>query len=201
MEKDQVVIFGCGGHSRSVVDVLLSYRMDVSLVFVDAGAQEGELLFGFPVLSEFELKRHSFFFAIGDNEKRRKKFEETGDSRLISIISPKASIGLRAQLGRGVFVGNFAHVGPEAKIGDNTILNNGCVVEHEVVVGNHCHIGPRAAISGRCRIGDRVFVGVGAVIKDGISICSDVTIGAGAVIVRDIQEPGTYVGCPGKKMH
>lgn len=200
MQKDQIVIFGCGGHSRSVADVLLSDRPDACLIFVDEGAKENETLFGFPVVPTFRPENHPYFFAIGNNEKRQKKYEEVGPVGLIPIISPKASIGRQSNLGAGIFVGNHAHIGPEAIIGDNTILNTGCIVEHEVKIGMHCHIGPRAVISGRCKMGDRVFIGVGAVIKDGISICSDVIIGAGAVIVKPIQEPGTYIGCPGKKI-
>lgn len=33
-----------------------------------------------------------------------------------------------------------------------------------------------------------------------ITICNFVTIGAGAVVVKDITEPGTYVGNPIKKI-
>ncbi len=196
--KASIVIFGCGGHSRSVVDVLLSYQPDISLVFVDENAKKGEKLYGFDVVAEMDLNAHPYFFSIGDNEKRRKKFEEIGPSGLISILSLKAHFGRESKISLGVFVGNFAHVGPEASIGENTIINNGCIIEHEVKIGRHCHIGPRAVISGRCKIGDEVFVGVGAVIKDSISVCSNVVIGAGAVIVKDIVEPGVYVGVPGK---
>ena len=193
------IIFGCGGHSRSVTDILLSYRKDLSPVFIDEGAQVGEKLYGFPILSKIEGELGEFFFGIGNNEKRKAKYEEMGTSRLISIVSPYSYRGRESTLGKGVFIGNFSHIGPEAYIGDNTIVNNGATIEHEVVVGSHCHIGPRAVISGRCKIGDLVFVGVGAVIKDSISICSHVGIGAGAVIVKDITEPGVYIGCPGKK--
>lgn len=200
MSQKEIVIFGCGGHSRSVVDVLLSYQPNSSLLFVDEGAKADEFLYGFSVVRTSDLKENPYFFGIGNNEKRQKKFEEIGPSRLISIISPKAVIGWKAQLQTGCFVGNFAHIGPEVLVGENTILNNSCVVEHEVMIGKHCHIGPRAVISGRCKIGDRVFVGVGAVIKDFITICSDVVIGAGAVVVKNISEPGTYVGCPAKKL-
>lgn len=197
---EPIVIFGCGGHSRSVVDVLLSYQPHASLIFVDEGAKEGETLYGFPVLPTFDLSGKSYFFAIGNNEKREKIYREVGTAGLISILSPKTHIGREAMLSQGVFVGNFCHIGPEVKIGENTILNNGCIVEHEVVVGPHSHIGPRAVISGRSKIGSHVFIGVGATVKDGISICSHVTVGAGGVVVKQIVEPGVYVGCPTKKI-
>jgi UDP-N-acetylbacillosamine N-acetyltransferase len=200
LTDQEIIIFGCGGHSRSVVDVLLSDRPSARLIFVDEAAKPEETLFGFPVLCHFSKKEHQYFFAIGDNDKRQKKYLEIGPEHLLTIISSKAYLGRDIKLDKGVFAGNFVHIGPEATIGANTILNNACIIEHEVCIGSHCHIGPRAVISGRSKINDSVFVGAGATIKDFISVCSNVTIGAGAVIVKDITEPGTYVGCPGKRI-
>jgi serine acetyltransferase len=47
--------------------------------------------------------------------------------------------------------------------------------------------------------GDRVFVGIGASIVNNVSICDDVIIGAGGVVIKDIDEKGTYVGVPARK--
>jgi len=199
-EDSRVIIFGCGGHSRSVVDVLLSYKPGISLIFVDSQAKPKETLYGFDIITHIDSINLPYFFAIGSNERREEICQRIGSSRLISIISPKASLGKNSHLENGLFIGNFCHIGPEAQIGGNSILNNGCIVEHEVVIGKYSHIGPRAVISGRSRIGDRVFIGVGAVVKDSISICSNVIAGAGAVIVKDITDPGIYVGCPAKKI-
>ncbi len=40
------------------------------------------------------------------------------------------------------------------------------------------------------------MIGSGAIINQGIRICDDVKIGSGTVVIRDITEPGTYVGVP-----
>lgn len=199
-DKNKIVIFGCGGHSRSVTDVLLSVDPVAELLFVDPQAREGEQLFGCEVRREYRLQGERFFLAIGDNATRRDKLAELGEQHLISIISPTAHRGYRSTVEAGGFVGHFCHIGPEAVIGKNTILNTASVIEHEVVIGAHCHIGPNATVSGRCKIGASVFVGVGATVKDYLSICSDVTIGAGATVVRDIVEPGTYVGTPARRI-
>jgi len=199
--KERVIIWGCGGHSRSVVDVLLASRPSVELVFVDENAKDGELLYGFPVLREYQLDNEPFFLAIGDNQSRKQHLEQCNDTdRLISIISPNAHLGHRSMVAAGCFVGNFCHIGPEARIGTNTVLNNAAIIEHEVRIGEHCHIGPNATISGRCKIGDLVFVGVGTTVIDYISICSNVVIGAGSTVVTDIIEPGTYVGTPARRI-
>ena len=46
-------IFGYGGHSHSVVDVLLSCEQDIELIFVDKNAKNDEKLFNFAVVQIF----------------------------------------------------------------------------------------------------------------------------------------------------
>jgi len=197
---NKVIMFGCGGHSRSVVDTLLSVYQDVELVFVDNNAGDNEHRYGFPVLNRVPAGEWSYFIAIGDNEQRKNKFLEIGERNLITISSNRAYVSARSKIGSGCFIGNFSHVGPEVIIGANSIINTAAIIEHEVQVGKYCHIGPKAAVSGRCKIGDLVFVGVGATIKDYVTICSGVIIGAGAVVVKNITESGIYVGCPAKRI-
>jgi len=192
----KIVIFGCGGHSRSVADIALANNPDVLIVFVDVNAKDGETIYGFTVVKEYSDDSLPVFIAIGDNKNRKQKFEGLDGVTFASIVSSNAHIGRGAVLGEGCFVGNYCHIGPEVRIGDNTIINNASIVEHEVKVGCHCHIGPNVTISGRCIIGDLVFVGVGAKIKDYVKICSNVTIGAGATVVKNIDVPGIYVGTP-----
>jgi acetyltransferase-like isoleucine patch superfamily enzyme len=47
------------------------------------------------------------------------------------------------------------------------------------------------------RIGNRVSIGTNSTILP-VSICDDVVVGAGAVVTRDITEPGFYVGNPAR---
>lgn len=194
-----VIFFGCGGHARSAADLILSYKK-TKILFVDENARENEKILGCDVVRSYPLRGEDYFVAIGDNVKRKALFESLEGGKCISILSPRAYFGKESKIAKGCFIGNFCHIGPEVRIDDNTIINHGAVIEHEVQIGKHCHIGPNATISGRCTIGDLVFIGVGATIKDSISICSAVIVGAGATVVKDIVEPGTYVGTPARKL-
>jgi len=199
-----VIIFGCGGHSRSVVDVLLSYQKDCNIFFIDENASLDERIFNFPVMKYYNLIDEVIFIALGNNFERKQRYDflqnRKLDKNLINIISPLSYIGREVNIGLGCFIGNYCHIGPYATIGDNTVINHGASIDHEVIIGNHCHIGPNATISGRSKIGDLVFLGVGSTVVDKITICSNVTIGAGAVVVKDIMESGTYVGVPAVKV-
>lgn len=198
---DLLLIVGCGGHARSVADVaLLSGTLEI--IFWDSNARENETLFGFQVLSDKSIfdKHKTVFLGIGANHERAEFFGQFKEKNIINVVSDMAYVASTSTLARGVFVAHGAHIGPMAIIGDNTIINTHAVVEHECVIGVHSHISVNSSISGRCKIGDFVFVGAGAVVKDKISVCSNVTIGAGCVVVKDIIEPGIYVGSPARKI-
>jgi UDP-3-O-[3-hydroxymyristoyl] glucosamine N-acyltransferase len=68
------------------------------------------------------------------------------------------------------------------------------------VIGDYVTFSPGVNVSGNVNIGDNCYIGTNAVIREKINICSDVVIGAGGVVVKDITEPGVYVGNPVKKI-
>lgn len=76
-----------------------------------------------------------------------------------------------------------------AKIGRNCRLQEG--VNIGATSGSH-----EAAV-----IGDNCFFGSGAKIIGAVKIADDVAVGAGAVVTKDIAEPGTtWAGIPAKKI-
>lgn len=201
----KVVILGCGGHARSVADVLLELGTDVELVFVDENARAGERILGravYPAADVHgpELIDHKLVPAAGDNARRHALLATFRDRDIISVVSPRAYVSGFATMGRGCFVGNHSHVGPEAIVGNGTIVNTAAVVEHETVLGVSCHVGPGAVVCGRCRIGDRTFLGAGSTVRDGVTLGPDVVVGAGGVVTADLPEPGVYVGCPVRRI-
>ena len=199
-KKNDLVVYGCGGHARAVVDIYLSTYQDARIIFIDEEAKKDEEIFGFSVVTHFECSDEELFLAIGDNESRFKKARTINPIRLATIVSQRAYLGTDIFLDRGVFVGNYCHMACSTRIGLNTIINTGAIVEHETEIGCYCHIGPGAVIAGRVQLGDQVFVGAGSTIVDKVSVCSSVVIGAGSVVIDSIHEPGTYVGCPVRKI-
>ena len=50
-------------------------------------------------------------------------------------------------------------------------------------------------------MGEKTWIGIGSVVSNNIDICSDCMIGAGAVVVKNIDESGTYIGVPARKKY
>jgi len=62
------------------------------------------------------------------------------------------------------------------------------------------HISVGAIICGRVIIGDECFIGAGSVVKDNVKICNNVTVGANSLVIKDITQPGVYIGNPVKRL-
>ncbi len=170
-------------------------------MFVDESALENEKIFGFNVIKNLSINQYPCIIAIGDNEKRKKKFEEIESwANLISVVSNRAIIGHGCEVQSGSLVAHYCHIGPESHIDKNTIINTAAIIGHETIIGRHCHIGPNASISGRSKIRDMVFIGAGATVIDKINICSNVVVGAGATVIEDIVYPGVYFGTPARRI-
>jgi UDP-N-acetylbacillosamine N-acetyltransferase len=194
-------VLGFGGHARSVADVAVASGI-TQLVFVDANAKPGESFADCPAIVALPAKPEAgwqLFPASGDNTQRQEQVAHAG-LPVATLIAPTAYLGLRAEILSGAFIAHHAHIGPAARIGRGTIVNTGAQVDHESVIGDFSHVSVNATIAGRCRIGGFVMVGAGATVIDRIRICDNVTIGAGATVVRDIVEPGTYVGTPARRL-
>ena len=199
-----LVILGCGGHARSVADVAISCGYK-KIIFVDENAKSGEFIFGFPVFNEITndlFFDYDFFPGAGSSEKRIYQISMLKEKKMkvVSIISPLASLGLGAEILDGVFVGHHAHIGPQAKIGTGIIVNTASIIEHESVIDDYSHVSVNSVVAGRSYLGKNSMLGAGATIIDGIRVCDNVIIGAGAVVANDIDISGIYVGMPCRKI-
>lgn len=192
-QSETVYIIGCGGHARSVADVLISNGAK-SIVFVDKHGRPGETVLGFPVITELPEGISAVHVASGDNQTRA----NYGALNSVIIIAPDAYISDSCLIGEGSFIAHNAYCAVEAQIGKGCIINTGAVVEHQVIVGDYTHIAPNSTICGKCRIGSNVLVGAGTTIKPDINVGDNVIIGAGSVVVSDLIEPGIYYGVPAR---
>ena len=57
---------------------------------------------------------------------------------------------------------------------------------------------PGAIVSGNVTIYDLVYMGNNSSIREKLSVHSLTTIGMNSAVVKNIEYPGIYVGCPAK---
>ena len=198
---NRLVIIGAGGHGKVIADNAIKNGY-TNICFVDDHAT-GKCL-GFPVVGVCEdlhrLNDGNTDFVIGiGNNAIRKRIAEQYDLNWVTLIHPSAQIAVDVTVGKGTVIMAHAVVNTCAIIGEQCIINTGAVIEHDSVIENYVHTSPNVTLGGTVHIGESTDVGIGATVINNISICDHCIIGAGAVIVRNIVETGTYIGVPARK--
>lgn len=115
-----------------------------------------------------------------------------------SYVSSRAFVWHNVSIGENAFVFENNVLQHLVEVGDNTVLWSGNHVGHRSVIKDHVFIASHVVISGYCTIGEAGFMGVNSCVGDGISIGRDSVIGAGAVVVKNLDPRGVYVGNPAK---
>jgi len=192
-------IFGAGGFAREI-EADMGEKLNK---FVD-----GDFFTYDPLIKMFDIfdsKKYSLIITIGDPLKRYNKMTELVSSKNYShIINFYTHISSRAllldrdtiRIGRGSIICAGSILTTNIKLGNHSHINLNTTIGHDCEIGSFFTSGPGVNISGNCKIGKRVYIGSNSTVKEGVTICNDVTIGMNSGVVKDILEPGTYVGCP-----
>lgn len=199
---EAVILIGGGGHAKVIIDCIRAAGDRVAGI-LDDGLAPGSLVLDVPVLGKTEdfaqYRSHPFLIAIGNNAVRQ-KLARRMDVTWHTAIHPAAVVSPYAAIGAGTVVMPRAVVNAGALVGEHCIVNTGAIVEHDNRLGDFVHVSPGAALGGTVSLGEATHVGIGAAVKNNVRICGGCLIGAGAAVVKDITEPGTYVGVPARKL-
>jgi sugar O-acyltransferase (sialic acid O-acetyltransferase NeuD family) len=123
------------------------------------------------------------------------------ETKYFTHIHPSVQIlGDDVEINEGSIICAGTIITTNVKIGKHAHLNLQTTIGHDCEIGDYFTTAPGAKISGNCKIYDCVYVGTNASIKEKISIHSLTTIGSNATVVKNIEEPGIYVGVPSKKI-
>jgi len=185
-------LIGYGGHAREVMA-----QMGIKLTcFVD----DKYVVSGTKPLSEFDPNEYEVMIAVANSKDR---FDITQrlpkETKYFTWVHPTALImDDNIEIGEGSFIGSYSILTTNIKIGKHAILNRGNHIGHDCEIGDYFSAMPGSIVSGNVKIYDCVYMGNNSSIREKLSIHSLSTIGMNSSVVKHIEEPGTYVGCPVK---
>jgi acetyltransferase EpsM len=197
-----IVIYGAGGHGKSVLDLLNVLDTYQVIGFVDDGVPPGENIMGVPVLGNKDilpqLYRRGLRLAvnavggIGNVSIRQLVFQrmiEVGFDFPV-IAHHSAFIEPSAVLSPGVQVFPHAYVGSEVRVGFGSIVNTGAIVSHECILGDLVNISPGAILAGGVEVKDGSLIGMGVAINLQVRVGSGARIGNNATVNTDVPDGG-----------
>lgn len=193
--SNKIVFIGGGGHSLVCYDVLCQNK-DLNLIgFIDIKQdvvlkKVGCKYLGNDRVIKSLIKKDYFFFnAIGQiktPEKRIETFKKiiNSNGQFTTLISKNSFVSPMAKLGQGTILMNGCIVNAKSIIEENCIINTNAVIEHEVKIEPHVHIAPNATILGNVTIKSGSFIGAGAIIREGLTIQNNSVIPAGEKVMK-----------------
>ena len=195
----KLIIIGAGGHGKSVEFVAKFTNCWDEILFLDDENINTKVVGRFE--DRIKFIKEDFFVAIGSNPLRKtliRRLENEGFN-IVSIISPNSNI-TNSIIGIGSIVMNNVFINVDSSIGDGVVINNCVLIEHDCHIGHSAHLSPNVSVAGTSRIGNESWLGIGSTVSNNITIEDKIIVGAGSVVVDNLNEAGTYVGIPAKRI-
>ena len=193
-----ILIYGGGGHSKMVIDLLRGSHSFNIVGIVDDGRPAGDNVMGIPILGGKETLSRLFsqgirllvnaVAGISNIATRIKIFQLVAEAGYTfpTIIHRTAFLEPGARLSAGVQVFANAYVGSEVKVGFGTIISTGVIISHDCVLGDYVVITPGSILAGEVEVGAGTLIGMGTTVNLGVKIGEGVRIGNSATIKQDV---------------
>lgn len=201
-DPNALVIFGGGGHGKTVIDLVRAMGTYRIVGIFDDGLSPGKDVLGVPVLGGTqdlaEWRDRGVRLAvnavggIGNVAVRIKIFDilEKAGFACPALIHPTAVVERSATLEAGVQVCAHAYVGSAARVGFGTLINTGAIVHHDCVIGRVVNLSPGATLAGGVRVEDYAQIGMLATVNVQITIGQGARLGNGCTVKADVPAGG-----------
>jgi len=203
-DQPALIIYGGGGHGKSVIEMLRLLGKYHLVGVVDDGLAAGTEILGLPVLGGKEIlaglyrkglcRAVNAVGGIGNLLPRLQVFAALKDVGFIcpTVVHPTAFVEASASLADGIQVFPHAYIGSSSRVGFGSIVNTGAIVSHDCMIGETANLSPGAILAGAVQVGDKTLIGMGVTVNLEVKIGSGVRIGNGATIKADVPD-GTIV--------
>ncbi|MFZ5810227.1 MAG: NeuD/PglB/VioB family sugar acetyltransferase [Chloroflexota bacterium] len=200
VQPNSVLIYGGGGHGKSLIELIRLQGAYSVAGIIDDGKPLGSHILGVPILGGSQhlkaLRQHGFQLAlnavggIGNLASRITVFDRLAEAGFSfpTVIHPTAFVEASAQLGAGVQVFPHAYVGSDVKIGFGVIVNTSAVVSHDCVLGDYVNLSPGSILAGEVKIGEKTLIGMGVTVNLQVRIGARCRVGNGATIKQDVPD-------------
>lgn len=192
---NSVVIYGERNQALLALDAFEKYQPVACI----SSSEKSEDFYGIPIihvkaLRPLKEKGLRYVYICGGSAKIKKEQEKECAQiglEVVSAVHPDSTVSSRARLGKGVFVGAQAAIGPDVEIGDFSRVLSGATVAHHCKLGKYVSISDGAHLGGNVSVGDGALIGIGANINKRITIGRNATVVSGATVIDHVPDNNT----------
>ncbi|TDF92342.1 acetyltransferase [Paenibacillus piri] len=205
MDERKLVIWGCGGMGREVLDLCEQLGREVIGFLDDRPDMRGQTVDGVPVLGGLadivKLRGDVKVICAGvGSPVLKKRFvhqtKEHGFTLAETLVHPSVRLSPKNRLGLGSVICEGAILTIHVRVGDFVIVNTRATLAHDVTVADYATISPGVNISGNVSIGEGAFIGTGSALREKITVGAWSVIGGGAFVKDDVPAGVLCAGVP-----
>ena len=198
-----VIILGSGGHAKIVAEALLKLGHEI-IGFAVSGKSPRTTFCGFTVLGDDDVFLKylpdgiMMVNGVGAMPHQRQRWQlasrmsERGYS-FLTTIHPSTVIAGDVELAEGVQVMAGAVIQPGARVGRDSIINTGVLLDHDCTISANCHLASGVVLSGGVNVGEGAHIGTGTSVIQNISIGINAIVAAGSVIYKNVPDGVTLI--------
>ncbi|HRO75144.1 MAG TPA: hypothetical protein PLP27_03220 [Crocinitomicaceae bacterium] len=206
----KIAFIGSGEMARHIAHYMVEDKQFEIAGYFDDFVEVETIVNGYPILGKLDDVEDSFKNGVFDEminaigftrlQYRKETFERFEHTiPFATFIHSSVLIDSTTKIGKGVVVFPFSLLYLDAIIQDNVFIQVGSKIT-DSIVKRHSMVSANVMVAGRSYIGECCNIGVSTTLSSDTKICDFVRTGAGTVVVKDIIEPGTYVGIPARKI-
>lgn len=205
MPRKKLVIFPCNGNGIEALDCVDPDEYDF-IGFIDDDPQKKSVEYDIFPRAILDTYKELFVLAVpgGPSSFRERagiiSSLKTNSNRYVSLVHPKAAIGINAEIGYNCLIMAGVIITSNARLGNHIVILPNSVIHHDVIINDYTLIGSNVVIAGSTTIGTGCYIGSGTNITNGISISDFSLVGLGSNVIKSIPEKSTVAGNPAKEL-
>lgn len=194
-------LFGKGGFTREIRSHILkkyNNNIDIQIITDVIDKKDKDIV----DIKNINKQLYNFLITTGDPKLRKYLYNKYPNLNYINYIHDCNNILDKdsINIGNGSIICAGSVLTTNITIGLCNHINLNSTIGHDTIVGDFVTCSPGVNISGNCKIGNNVLIGTNTAIREHITICDDVVIGMNSNIIKNVVEPGVYIGNPLRKL-
>jgi sugar O-acyltransferase (sialic acid O-acetyltransferase NeuD family) len=204
-----LVIIGGGGMGRAVYCMAkesLGFLTDFDIKgFLDDNIHSMDGFDGYPpildTISDYAIESDDIFVcSIGDVNIKHKICEglKSKGAKFYTLVNSTARIHQNVILGDGCIIGAFATVGADASVGENCLIQSFASIGHDCKIGNYVRMDTRSMCVGGVIVEDLASIFTMAVCSHNVVVGRNARVSALSFVIRKVKPGTTVFGNPAK---
>ena len=150
-------------------------------------------------------EQYQYIISVSVDLAERKQMIDLVDTLMLDLITVIHDTTLidynpKPNIAPGTFIFPFCNIGLGSTVGQHCIIGSYTLVGHYSTIGTNGILRPGVMLHGKSHIGNNCVINTRATVTNGVRVADDIKILGFASVVKNLDTPGNYVGCPARRV-